>query len=66
MKNKLITQWKELYIDMSECHRILEFPMNNVDTDTMREWINTICVVKNQFDDLYEQTFKYVLENRRQ
>lgn len=64
-RNKLILEWKELYIDINECHRILEYPTENIDTDMMREWINNMCDIKNQIDEMYNKTFKYLLDNRR-
>ena len=64
-EQSITEEWKKFYKDIQKSHNILETPIENINTDDFRKWINDIVNLRKQFDNCYEETFKYILENRR-
>ena len=64
-RSKVIANWAYLYDSMNEAQKIFNTPVEKINTDEFRKWINNMEVLKENFNICYEETFKYLLKNRR-
>ena len=60
---QVITNWVYLYDSMNEAQKIFNTPVEKINTDEFRKWINNMEVLKENFNTCYEETFKYILKN---